>query len=203
MKKPLTYAIAATLSGLLGMAFFWFTDQTLVVWLGLGYLFVASIWAGSLLLKQHHIAKPIGRWWIPQIVISILWWPIAIAGGFIGLFAVQGLSIASWAYMISVYGCATALAIAMGVLSLHISGVEMSRFFIVAAVFLNATILIVGNLVWNRFQTPPFRLSSHYDAWLVVILFTPLGALNGWLYGYALAKSERTGAIRMNSSLQS
>ena len=89
------------------------------------------------------------------------------------------------------YGFASIIAVGMGVLSLRVDGAELSKRFFVLLTVLNATVLTIGLVIYNYFQTPPFNLSNHYEVWLMLILFVPLAAVNGGLFGSAFPNEAK------------
>ncbi len=185
MKKLLLYAIAAACSGVLGAIFLWVTGDGVTTWVSMGYLFVAAIWLASWFTRKTSKAMRSKGQWAVQIAISLLWWPVALLSGFVGLFAAQPFALSPIMHSVLMYGAASVGAIGLGLLSLRIDGAKLSNRFLSMLVLANGTVLGVGLLVYNHFQAPPFRLSDHYEMWLILIVFVPLAAVNGAIYGFA------------------
>jgi hypothetical protein len=129
--------------------------------------------------------------WIAQIAISLLWWPAALLAGFLGLFAAQPLSLPALMHSAFMYGFASIIAIGMGILSLRLDGAELSRQFFGLLITANVAVLGAGLIIYNRFQTPPFHLSGHFDVWLILIIFVPLAAVNAGLFGSAFPEAAK------------
>jgi hypothetical protein len=185
MKKLLLYAFAAACSGLLGATFLWVTGDSVTTWVGMGYLFVFSIWLASWFTRRPSKATRSKGQWAAQIAISLLWWPVALLSGFVGLFAAQPFALSPIIHSLFMYGTASVVAIGLGLLSLRIDGAKLSSRFLSVLVFANVIVLGVALLVYNHFQAPPFRLSDHYEVWLILMVFVPLAAVNGAIYGFA------------------
>jgi hypothetical protein len=183
MMNSFVYMIAAALSGVIGAALLWWSDKSVGVWAALGYLFVGSIWMSSWWVRRHAESRRTTGQWAAQVAISLLWWPAAIVGGFLGLFAAQPFSLSPLAHSVFMYGFASVIAIGLGVLSLRVDGAHLAARFFSFLICANAAVCGAGLLVYNRFQNPPYGLSNHYESWLILILFVPLAVVNGGLYG--------------------
>jgi hypothetical protein len=185
MIKSLVYSFAAASSGIIGAICVWFTGNGFTTWVSIGYLFIASIWVASWYVTRNSERKRSKKQWIAQIAISLLWWPAAIISGVIGLLATQSFTFPGMVGTFLVYGCASVVAIGLGILSLRIEGATLTMRFYCLLVGANASVLALTLFVLNRLETLPVNLSNHFDMWLILIVFVPLAAVNGWLYGMA------------------
>jgi len=188
--------LGAALSGIIGAVCFWWVGGDVRTWAALGYLFIASIWASCWWVRRHVGNRRSTGQWIAQVAISVLWWPAALVCGLLGLYVAQPFALSSMAHSVFMYGFASLIAIPLGVLSLWVDGANLSGRFFSVLICANAAVLGVSLLVYNRFQTPPFSLSDHYEVWLVLTVFVPLAAVNGGLYGYAFPEVAKPSGSR-------
>ena len=195
MKKPIVFAATACISALVGSALQFVVTDSLAPWIIDGYLFVLSLWAALRIvhyrarsgLRMGHI--------FAQVLLALVWWPLVLGGGLLGLIVAKDVTMPGMMHSFIMYGFAATVAVVLGAGSLSLRGLPVPFALLCGVLATNLLVIAAGLVSYKHFQVAPFVLSNHYDAWLVLILFLPLAALNGWAYGRAVDKRSAEQAV--------
>jgi hypothetical protein len=180
--KSLVYILATACAGIIGAVYVRFTGNSVTTWLSIGYLYIASIWVASWYVRRHSVIARSRGGWLTQIAISLFWWPAALLAGVLAAFVTQSFSFPTLVDTFLVYGFASVVAVGLGIVSLRVEGATLTTRFFSWLVGANVAVFVVTHVIFNRFL---FSLSNQYDFWLMLIIFVPLGTVNGCLYGIA------------------
>lgn len=187
MRNRAIFVLAGALSGVAGAVLLFALPNDLVSWLLLGYLFVAALWIATW-ITQHKLQTSRRGSYI-QILISFIAWPLVLLAGILGLYLAKAIALPLTSYSFVSYVCASLMAFALGVLSLHRRKVTVSSISWLGGLLADFVLLLLALAVFHKLNVPRSSMSNHYEGWLCLIVFAPLAVLDAGLYGWAIASA--------------